>query len=84
MNNLRYPEEVKKLGIEGKVFVSFIIEKDGVVSNVQLERPHLNCPACDSEALRLIREMPQWKAGKKNGVLVRTQMRYPIVFRLED
>jgi protein TonB len=92
MNNLRYPQEAKRFGIEGIVAVRFIIEKDGSVSNVTLiksMRSTSNYPddidkKCNEEALRLIREMPKWEAGKQNGKPVRVQMNYAVRFRLDD
>ncbi len=92
MNNLRYPKEAKQLGIEGKVMVEFIIEKDGSVSNVTLIKsihstnnyPNDISKKCNEEALWLIREMPKWKAGRQNGKPIRTKVNYFVDFRLED
>ncbi|MCD8297282.1 MAG: energy transducer TonB [Prevotella sp.] len=78
--NLKYPIMAQQKNIEGKVMVSFIINKDGTVvapKVVQSASPEL-----DKEALRVIRNMPKWKAGIDNGQPCRTYMCIPIVFRL--
>jgi TonB family protein len=63
--NLKYPKNVKKLGIEGVVIVRFIIEKNGIVSNARIMMGA--SPALDAEALRVTKLMPAWKPGMENG-----------------
>ncbi len=78
--NLKYPIMAQQKNIEGKVMVSFIVNKDGTVvapKVVQSASPEL-----DKEALRVIRNMPKWKAGIDDGKPCRTYMCIPIVFRL--
>ena len=79
--NVRYPAEAGKAGIQGRVIVSFVVEKDGRVSNAKtIKAIH---PALDAEALRLINGMPKWTPGKKNGEAARVQYVTPVTFRLQ-
>jgi protein TonB len=64
----------------GRVIVRFIIEKDGTVSNVVLEERLRKCEPCNREAIRVVKNMPKWKPGLKNGKAVRTYVRLPIRF----
>jgi len=68
-NNVKYPENAQKKGIQGKVFVQFVIEIDGSVSNVKVAKG-VN-PELDKEAIRVVESMPKWKPGKQRGELVR-------------
>lgn len=81
--NLKYPPSCAEMGIQGKVYLSFIIEKDGSTSNVNLLRGvHSDL---DREAIRLIKEMPKWKPGEMDGqVKVRTLYRIPVYFKLSN
>ena len=67
----------------GRVIVRFIIEKDGTVSNVLLEERLRKCEPCNREAIRVVKNMPKWKPGLKNGKAVRTYVRLPIRFEIE-
>lgn len=78
---LRYPKEAVKDGIQGKVTVDFIIEKDGSVSDVRVVRSA--DPLLDEEAVRVISASPKWRPGRVNGAKVRTSMSIPVEFRLE-
>ena len=79
--HMRYPEEAKKQGVEGKVFVRFIIKPDGSLTDVKVLRPvH---PLLDEEALRVVREMPRWKPGRQDGKPVRVFYSVPVEFRLD-
>ena len=78
--NLRYPSISKKKGIQGKVMVSFIINKDGSTSDFQVIKSV--DPYLDKEALRVMSMMPKWKPGKQNGVPVRVKMTVPVNFKL--
>jgi TonB family protein len=81
--NIMYPESAIELGIEGKVYVRFYVEKDGKVSNVELLKG-INCPAIEQEALRVISIMPNWLPGSADTSLAtRTVMNIPISFDLE-
>ena len=80
--NLCYPQKAKEKGIQGRVFVGFIVEKDGSVSNVTNLRSVDS--VLDAEAMRVIQSLPKWKPGKHNGEFVRVSYQIPIFFKLED
>jgi periplasmic protein TonB len=80
-SNIRYPEEAKELGIQGRVFVNFVVEADGSITEVKLIRGIGG--GCDEEALRVVRSMPKWVAGKQRGVPVRVYFNLPIKFTLQ-
>ena len=79
--NLVYPKQAMDDKIEGTVFVSFTIERDGTVSNVRVLRDIGG--GCGAEAVRIVKMMPKWKPGKQRGRTVRCQFNLPIKFRLE-
>jgi TonB family protein len=64
-NNLRYPDAAKKAGIKGKIYVRFVIERDGSIGTVTIVKSL--SPECDEEAIRLVKSMPKWIPGKQNG-----------------
>jgi TonB family protein len=78
--NITYPETAKEEGAEGRVFVQFVVEKDGSITNVKLLRGFNK--ACDEEALRVIRNMPAWEPGKQRGQAVRVQFNMAVHFTL--
>jgi len=78
--NLKYPLKAKQLGIEGKVFVSFVVNTDGSISDVRSLRGIR--AGCDVEAIRLIRNSPKWFPGVDRGKQVRVRMVLPITFKL--
>jgi TonB family protein len=78
--NIQYPQSAIELGIQGKVYVSFVVEPNGVISNVVVERGVSD--DLDREAKRVVRSMPRWKAGKNKGKLVRARCRIPFAFNL--
>lgn len=80
-NNIDYPRMAKESGISGRVFVTFVVEKDGRVTDVQILRGIGG--GCDEEAIRVIQSMPTWKPGKQRGKPVRVQYRMPIKFTLQ-
>ena len=80
MENIKYPEQAMKKGIQGRVAVSFIVEKDGSISNV---RPILSVhPLLNKEAVRVVESMPKWTPGKQNGKPVRVRFNVPVMFKL--
>ena len=79
--NIKYPEEAKELGIQGRVFVTFVVEVDGSISDVRVLRGIGG--GCDEEAIRVVRAMPKWVPGKQRGVPVRVQFNLPIKFTLQ-
>jgi protein TonB len=81
-NNLKYPEQARQMGVEGTVYVVFEIRKDGSVENVELLRGI--GAGCDEEAMRVIKESPNWTPGKQRGHIVNVRMRLPIRFKLGE
>ena len=79
--SIRYPEEAKELGIQGRVFVTFVVEVDGSITDVRVLRGIGG--GCDEEAVRVVRGMPKWVPGKQRGVPVRVQFNLPIRFTLQ-
>lgn len=78
--NLRYPAIAQERGIKGKVFVSFVVEKDGSISNVILIKGVDG--SVDEEAMRVIKKSPKWRAGIQNGMKVRVRFTMPISFTM--
>ncbi|MFT7589433.1 MAG: protein TonB [Limisphaerales bacterium] len=78
--NIKYPQVAKENGIEGKVFVRFIVNKVGKVTEVEVLRGIGG--GCDEEAVRVVRNMPSWKPGKQRGKAVKVQFTIPIHFQL--
>lgn len=80
MENMKYPKQAMKEGIQGRVAVSFIVEKDGSISDV---KPILSVhPLLNKEAVRVVKSMPKWTPGKQNGKPVRVRFNLPIMFKL--
>ena len=79
--NLVYPESAVDNGVQGRVTVGFIVERDGSVASVEIKKSV--DPALDKEALRVVKSMPRWKPGKQQGKAVRTRFSVPVVFRLQ-
>ena len=80
--NVEYPQEAKEKGVQGRVFVGFVVEKDGSVGNVTLLRGIGH--GCDEEAVRVVKMLPKWRPGRHNGEIVRVSYQIPIFFKLED
>lgn len=78
--NIRYPASARRMGVDGTVFVQFVVSKTGQIDEVQVVRG-IN-PDCDQEAVRVIKMMPKWKPGKQNGKPVHVRFVLPIVFKL--
>lgn len=78
---LRYPQEAVRNGIQGRVHVTFTIEKDGKISEVVVQKGV--DPLLDEEAVRVIKASPKWKAAKKDGKAVRSYITIPVDFKLE-
>ncbi len=79
--NVKYPQEARDKEISGRVYVSFVVEKDGSVSNVKVVRGIGG--GCDEEAARVIKGMPKWKSGMQKGKPVRVNYMMPIFFKLD-
>jgi len=78
--NLKYPAQARRMGIEGKVFVHFIVDKNGSLSDIKIMRGI--GAGCDQEVLRIIRKSPKWNPGKQRGVPVKVRMMLPITFKM--
>lgn|GEM_PF-4951687 len=81
-DNMRYPRKAKRKEIEGTVLISFDVEKDGEITNVQIEKDI--GAGCGEEAIRIVKEMPKWNPFKINGEAVKEKMRLPIIFKLSN
>ena len=79
--NIKYPQIARETGIQGRVFVGFVVEPDGSVSNVKVLRGIGG--GCDEEAMRVVQSMPKWKPGKQLGNPVRVQYMARVVFKLQ-
>ena len=79
--NIRYPEEARKNGIQGRVAVSVVIDENGRVTDPVIMRSRY--PALDEEALRIVELMPQWKPGMQQGKAVKVEFTFPVTFKLE-
>ena len=79
--NIKYPEAAEKAGEQGRVVVSFTVEKDGTVADVKVARSVT--PTLDAEAVRVIKAMPKWVPGKQDGKFVRVKYNVPVSFRLQ-
>ncbi len=79
--NIKYPQMAKESGIQGRVFVTFVVEKNGEVTDVRVLRGIGG--GCDEEAIRVVENMPKWTPGKQRGKPVRVQFNLPIKFTLQ-
>ncbi|MDE5759677.1 MAG: TonB family protein, partial [Bacteroides sp.] len=79
--NMRYPEAAKKKGMQGRVTMQFVVDKDGSIRNAKILRAVDE--ALDAEALRLINSMPKWKPGRQKGEPVAVKYTVPVMFKLD-
>lgn len=77
---IKYPAQARRMGIEGRVFIEFLIGKDGTLSEIKLIKGIGG--GCDEEALKVIQSSPNWNPGKQRGVPVKQRYTLPIVFKL--
>jgi len=77
---LKYPAQARRMGIEGKVFVEFVVDKDGSITDVKAIKGI--GAGCDEEATRVIQNAPKWNPGKQRGRPVKVRMILPITFKL--
>ncbi len=80
-NNIKYPVMAKESGIQGKVYVTFVVERDGSITDVKVLRGIGG--GCDEEAIRVVASMPRWTPGKQRGKPVRVQYNLPVRFTLQ-
>lgn len=79
--NIRYPEEARRIGISGRVFVEFVVDKDGSITNAKVVKGIGG--GCDEEAVRIVNKAPKWKPGLQRGRAVKVRMTVPVYFKLE-
>jgi len=81
-DNVHYPTVAQENGVQGRVVISFVVERDGSISDVQVARSI--DPSLDKEAVRVIKSMPKWQPGKQNGSSVRVKYNVPVNFKLQQ
>jgi protein TonB len=79
--NIKYPSIAAEMGVQGRVIVQFVVEKDGSITDVKIAKSV--DPSLDKEAARVIKSMPQWIAGRQNGSAVRVRFTVPVTFKLQ-
>lgn len=79
--NIKYPAQAKDEGIQGTVYIGFVVYKDGTLGNFKIRRGIRQ--DLDKEAMRVLKAMPKWKPGKQNGKTVNCEMTIPVKFRLD-
>lgn len=79
--NMVYPVTAQENGVQGRVIISFVVETDGSITDVKVARSV--DPSLDREAMRVVKAMPKWTPGKKDGKPVRVKYTTPVVFRLQ-
>ncbi|MDD3724648.1 MAG: energy transducer TonB, partial [Bacteroidales bacterium] len=79
-DNLQYPRLAIEKGIQGRVYVTFIVEKDGSITDIKVLRDIGD--GCGDEVVRLVKTMPKWKPAKQRGKTVRQQFNLPVMFSL--
>jgi TonB family protein len=82
-DNLKYPSVAKEKKLKGRVWVSFIVAKDGRIEKTTLFKPMKDCDACNQEALRLVSSMPKWTAATRNNKAIKNNLRVAIDFKLK-
>lgn len=81
-NNIHYPTVAAENGVQGRVVVGFVVERDGSITDVRILRGV--DPSLDREAMRVVKSMPRWTPGKQNGSAVRVKYQVPVAFRLQS
>ena len=79
--NIQYPKGAEDYGIQGRVILTFIVKKDGSLSDVRVAKSE--DPALDKEAVRLVKSMPKWSPGIEKGQFVNVKFTVPVTFRLQ-
>ena len=80
-SNIKYPVVAEENGVQGRVIVTFVVEKDGSITDVKVVKSV--DPSLDKEAQRVVKSMPKWIPGKQNGAAVRVKYTVPVTFRLQ-
>ena len=79
--NIKYPVIAEENGIQGRVVATFVVERDGSITDVKIVKSV--DPSLDKEAVRVLKSMPKWIPGKQNGQAVRVKYNLPVQFRLQ-
>jgi protein TonB len=79
--HVKYPVVAQENGVQGRVIVSFVVERDGSITDVRVVRSV--DPSLDREAARVVSSMPRWTPGKQNGSAVRVKYNVPVMFKLQ-
>lgn len=79
-DKIKYPAQARRMGVEGRVFVEFVVNRDGSIVDVRSIKGI--GAGCDEEAVRIVQSAPAWKPGKQRGKAVRQKMVIPIIFKL--
>jgi protein TonB len=80
-NTIQYPVVAEENGVQGRVIVTFVVERDGSITDVKVVKSV--DPSLDREAVRVVRSMPKWTPGKQKGDAVRVKYTMPVTFRLQ-
>ena len=80
-SNIKYPAIAEENGIQGRVICTFVVERDGAITDVKIAKSV--DPSLDKEAMRVVSKMPKWIPGKQNGSAVRVKYTLPVTFRLQ-
>lgn len=80
---MQYPERARELGIDGKCHIQFIVDTDGSINDVKILRGVPDCPECDKEAIRFMRNLPAWIPATENGKPVPCNMQTHIKFTMQ-
>lgn len=83
-SNIKYPEECADKNIQGKVYLQFVIEKDGSIGHVSVMNEGKTHELLEEEAIRVIKSLPNWKPARVNGDIVRSWQKIPINFKLRE
>ncbi|MDH5609321.1 MAG: energy transducer TonB [Cyclobacteriaceae bacterium] len=81
-DNMKYPAQARRMGVEGRVYVRFVVDKDGTVREVEAVKGI--GAGCDEEAVRVLENSPKFKPGKQRGRAVKVRMMMPIIFKLSN
>lgn len=80
-DNLKYPSQARRMGVEGRVFLQFVVEKDGSITDIKVLKGIGS--GCDEEAVRVLKGAPRWTPGKQRGQPVRVRRSIPLMFKLQ-
>ena len=79
--NVKYPAQAQRMGLEGRVFVQFVVDQSGKLTSIEVMRGI--GAGCDEEAIRVLENAPRWEPGKQRGRAVKVRMVLPITFKLQ-